>query len=61
MLHQGESPNCTGDRRCWATVHGIGTTGCQVMLSLPAAMDWVSFGDPAISTVVNVDWTAIGR
>ncbi len=26
-----------------------------------ATVDWVSFGNPAISTVVNVDWTVVGR
>ena len=51
------------------SVSAIGTTGCQVALTSPTAVvgnqtanvDWVAFGDPVVSLVVNVDWTAIGR
>ncbi len=60
---------CSQDARFWATCWSIGNAGFTAGLSAPAAVvgnqtaivDWVSFGDPAISTVVNVDWTAIGR
>jgi hypothetical protein len=60
---------CSQDSRFWATVSAIGNTGCTVTLTSPTAVvgnqnanvDWVAFGDPSVSLVVNVDWTAIGR
>ena len=60
---------CSQDARFWATCWSIGNTGFTAGLSSPAAVvgnqaaivDWVSFGDPLVNTVVNVDWTATGR